>query len=290
MNTQLTSHFLALPQGQLHYKSAGHPSKDTIVFLHGFPEFWYSWKKQMTHFSNQFHVVAPDLRGYNKSLKPKRVKDYKIDLIANDVLELINHLKKEQVILVGHDWGAAIAWHLALLYEKRFSKVIILNVPHPFILRKKLVTNLKQLSKSWYMFFFQLPVLPHLLLSANNFKRAAKMLLASSNKGSFTETDIAAYKAAWSNENALKYMIMWYKAMMRYPAQAKAYKDKKVNIPLKIIWGKNDIALVPEMAKESLEYCKQGDLTYLENATHWVNNDCPEEVNQLIETFILKQH
>jgi len=283
---QPVSNFLELPQGKMHYKSAGNAENETIVFLHGFPEFWYSWRKQITHFANKYQVIAPDLRGYNKSFKPKKVSDYKIDAIARDVLELIDHLGKQTVILVGHDWGAAIAWHLSLLYENRFSKVVILNVPHPQVFRRTLFTNFKQLRKSWYMFFFQLPGLPHWYLSKNDFQRGIKMFAESSNENSFTPEDLQQYKAAWANENALKYMIMWYKAMLRYPGAIKAYKNKKVNIPLKIIWGMLDVALEASMAKESLKFCTQGELTYIENATHWVNQDCPEQVNQLIDEFL----
>ncbi len=288
MNVELQSEYLELPAGKIHYKSAGNPSNDTIIFLHGFPEFWYSWRKQLDYFSNQFHVVAPDLRGYNKSFKPSQVKDYKIGNIAKDVIELINHLGKEKVIVIGHDWGAAIAWHLMLMNENRFSKGVILNVPHPLVFKKKLQGNFKQLFRSWYIFFFQIPFLPVWILSLDNYKRAGKMLEDSSLKNSFTTDDLEKYKLAWSNENAMKHMIMWYKAAFRNPSQANIYQNKKVNIPLKIIWGKNDLALVPEMAKESLAYCGQGELTYIEEATHWVQQDCPKEVNDLIERFIFK--
>lgn len=290
MNEKLTSNFLKLPAGKLHYKFAGNSSNETIIFLHGFPEFWYSWRKQLDHFSEKYHVVAPDMRGYNKSLKPKRVGDYKIDSISKDIIELLKHLGKEKVILAGHDWGAAIAWHLALLHEEQFSKVIILNVPHPYVFRKKLFTNIRQFSKSWYIFFFQLPFLPHRILGKSNFQRGTEMLVSSSQEGSFTEEDLEKYKAAWANENSMKYMIMWYKAMLRYSWNMSQYRNKKVNIPLKIIWGKNDIALVPEMANESLQYCEQGELTYLEEATHWVQHDEPKKVIQLMEEFIQKTH
>ncbi len=283
----LQSNFLQLHEGKIHYMSAGDVDNETIIFLHGFPEFWYAWRKQVSYFSDKYHVVAPDLRGYNKSLKPKRVKNYKIDLIAKDVIAIIEDLGKEKVILAGHDWGAAIAWHIALLYGERLSKVVVLNVPHPFVFRRTLMTNLKQLSKSWYIFFFQIPFLPTWYLGRNNFSRCAKMLVESSQEGSFTEADLEQYKVAWANGNSMNCMVMWYKAMMRYPMQMDQYKQKKVNIPIKIIWGKNDIALVPKMAEESLAYCKQGKLTYLEEATHWVQHDEPEKVNQLIEEFIL---
>jgi len=284
----METNYLEISKGKIHYVSAGDVTNDTIIFLHGFPEFWYSWRKQLDHFSEQYHVIAPDMRGYNKSFKPSEVKDYKIEAIANDIIELINRIGKDKVIIVGHDWGAAIAWHLLLIHEERFSKGVILNVPHPLVFRHNLFTNPKQLVRSWYIFFFQIPFLPAWILSMNNFQRAAKMLENSSNEGSFTSSDLKQYKFAWANENAIQYMIMWYKAAMRNPSQPNLYQKKEVTIPLKIIWGKEDVALVPKMAKESLDYCTQGELTYIEEATHWVHQDCPEKVNHLIEEFLFR--
>ncbi len=284
----MKSEFYELSEGRIHYKTGGEKENDTIIFLHGFPEFWYSWKHQLAYFSKEYHVVAPDMRGYNLSLKPTRVEEYKIDIIANDILNLIDHLGQRKVYLVGHDWGAAIAWHLLLLHGERFHKGVILNVPHPIVFKNKLFTSLRQLSKSWYMFFFQIPFLPTLLLGRNNYQQAAKMLLDSSNEGSFSESDLEKYKTAWKNEESMKHMIMWYKAALRNPSQAMVYENKKVEVPLKIIWGKNDLALVPEMAEESLEFCTNGELVYLEEATHWVQHDCPEKVNWLIEGFFKK--
>jgi len=284
----MESSYLEMSKGKIHYVSAGDAANDTIVFLHGFPEFWYSWRKQLDHFSEQYHVIAPDMRGYNKSYKPKQIKDYKIEAIAADIIELINHAGKNKVIIVGHDWGAAIVLHLLLMYQNRFSKGVILNVPHPLVFRHNLFTNIKQFSKSWYIFFFQIPFLPAWVLSLNNFNRTAKMLENTSLEGSFTENELEKYKLAWANGNAMQYMIMWYKAAIRNPSQANLYKQKKVSTPLKIIWGKEDVALVSEMAKESLDYCTQGELTYIEEATHWVHQDCPEKVNRLIEEFLLR--
>lgn len=282
----MQSNYLDISAGKIHYVSAGDAANDTIIFLHGFPEFWYSWRKQIEYFSKEFHVVAPDLRGYNKSFKPQKVDDYQVDKIANDVIEIIDHFGKEKVTVIGHDWGSIITWHLVSLYEHRFSKGVILNVPHPLAFKKKLTSSFQQLLKSWYIFFFQIPFLPAWAMGLNNFERPAKTLEETSVKGSFTQNDLEQYKIAWANENAMKYMIMWYKAAFRNPSQAKVYEGKKVTIPLKIIWGKNDLALVPEMAEESLEYCTLGDLSYLDNATHWVQQDRPDEVNRLIEKFL----
>ena len=288
MNAKIPSKYIEVSAGKMHYKETGDTAHDTLLFLHGFPEFWYSWRKQIDYFSTKYHVVVPDLRGYNQSLKPKQVKDYKVQSIANDVLELIQTIGKDKVVIIGHDWGAAIAWHLLLLHKDRFAKGIILNVPHPLVFRKNFFTNLRQIVRSWYILFFQIPFLPAWLLSRNNFKNAAKALTDTSLEGSFSEDDLEQYKQAWGNEHAIRYMIMWYKATLRYPLQANAYKDKKVNVPLKIIWGKKDKALVATMAKESLHYCEQGDLTYIDEATHWVHQDRPDKVNQLIEAFLIK--
>ncbi len=286
MNVEIKTRFFETPAGKLHYKEAGNPENKTLMFLHGFPEFWYSWRKQIEYFSQNYHVIAPDMRGYNKSPKPQKVKDYMITEIAGDIIRLTRFLNKEKINIIGHDWGAAITWHLALMQSDLFSKAVVLNVPHPLVFKKTVFSNPRQFLKSWYMFYFQIPYLPLWSMRRNRYHSLGQQLQKTSLEGSFSESDLEKYKEAWARENALKYMIMWYKAAVRNTRQANLYQGKQVDIPLKIIWGKNDVALTPKMAKDSLDYCMDGNLTYLENATHWVHQDCPEEVNQLIEKFI----
>jgi len=270
---------------RLHVAQAGPQEGELVLLLHGFPEFWYGWRQQIPALAAEgFRVWAPDQRGYNLSEKPTGRAAYNLDALAGDVIDLIDAAGVDQVYLTGHDWGAAVAWWTAIRYPERIKKLAILNVPHISVMLKTVRTNLTQLRKSWYIFFFQLPWLPEQLLLANNARAMTLMLERSANPDSFTTEDLAVYRAAWQQPGALTAMLNWYRAIVqRQPASP---PDSHVHVPTKILWGVHDVALMREMAAASLEYCDDGQLVWFENATHWVQHDEPERVNQhLIEFF-----
>jgi pimeloyl-ACP methyl ester carboxylesterase len=150
--------FIETNKIKLHVMEAGPADGPLILFLHGFPEFWYSWRKQIGYFADKGYLVcAPDQRGYNLSDRPEGIGAYKVDELAKDVLDLIDCYGRDKIFLVGHDWGAAVSWWLALKYPQRIERLVIMNVPHPLVMMKNLMTNPKQIEKSWYIFFFQLP-------------------------------------------------------------------------------------------------------------------------------------
>ncbi len=268
---------------KFHVMRKGNPSDPALIFLHGFPEFWYGWKNQIDYFGAQgFDVIVPDQRGYNLTEKPPKVSDYKIGTLAKDVIELMNTLDKKEAYLVGHDWGAAVAWELASNYPERFKKVAIVNVPHPLALKKTLTRNFGQLRRSWYMFAFQIPRLPELMASRNQFKNFAKQVRSSALDHAFTDEDMEAYIKAWSEDNAMKYMINWYRAALRFPPKI---NKEKIKTPLKIFWGKKDAFLIHQLAEKSLAYCENASLEYYEDATHWVAHEFPERLNKGLEDF-----
>ena len=195
---------------KIHYATAGTGDK-LVILLHGFPEFWYSWRHQIVALSEDYTVVAPDLRGFNLSDKPKETSAYDIDKVADDVIGLIHHFGRETAAVIGHDWGAAVAWNIAIKHPEKFWKVGALQVPPPSILRKNM--SLKQLLASWYMFFFQIPKLPEWLLSRNDFEGLEKGLKNSTvSKGVFTDLEIKEYKKAWREPFALTSMLNYYRA------------------------------------------------------------------------------
>ncbi|MHB8503274.1 MAG: alpha/beta fold hydrolase, partial [Candidatus Acidiferrales bacterium] len=156
---------------ELHAVVAGPPAGSVVLLLHGFPEFWYSWHKQIDPLAAAgFRVIVPDQRGYNKSSKPRGAASYKLSDLTSDVLAIADQLGQQRIFLVGHDWGAAVAWSVALLHPRRVAKLAILNVPHPSVMLRYLKTNRRQLRRSWYMFFFQLPWLPEAAFSAFDFR------------------------------------------------------------------------------------------------------------------------
>ena len=140
---------------------AGRARQDAplMLFLHGFPEFWYSWRHQMRAFGDDFHVVAPDLRGYNTSEKPAARSAYRLERLVDDVRALITNLGYDTCVLVAHDWGGAIAWQFAHAHPEMLDRLVVMNLPHPVRMFEGLATA-AQLCRSWYIFFFQLPWLP----------------------------------------------------------------------------------------------------------------------------------
>jgi pimeloyl-ACP methyl ester carboxylesterase len=201
----------------LHTVLAGTEDGAPVILLHGFPEFWYGWRHQIPYLAERgCRVIAPDQRGYNLSDKPRGVNAYRISELARDITGLIDTLGYERVTLIGHDWGAAVAWWVATQYPERLNKLVILNVPYPTLMNKVyLEGNFRQFMKSWYVFFFQIPVLPEALLSARNYRAMERSLYTSGKPGTFASEDIHQYKQAWSQPGALTAMLNWYRAAAR---------------------------------------------------------------------------
>jgi pimeloyl-ACP methyl ester carboxylesterase len=278
---------------QLHAIEAGPEDGELVLLLHGFPEFWRGWSKQITPLADAgYLVVAPDQRGYNLSEKPSDVASYHIDILANDIIGILQAYNRKQAFIVGHDWGAAVAWHISTYYPDTVKKLVILNVPHPAIIIFFLRRSIKQLLKSWYIFFFQIPSVPEWVLSRNNYQAIRKMMLASSNPGTFIEQDLAYYKEAWGQHGALTAMLNWYRAAFRSAvrnlSKARKMPDVRVRVPTLMLWGAKDIALSNELVQPSIGLCDDGRVVYYEDATHWVQHDQASQITQDILDFIKK--
>lgn len=258
---------------RLHAIEAGPADGPLYILLHGFPEFSYGWRKQMPALAEAgFRVIAPDQRGYNLSDKPQSVSSYAINELAADILQIA---RGRNFHLAGHDWGAAVAWAVALLRPPNLQKLAILNVPHPAVMMKHLTSDPGQILRSWYMFFFQLPAAPEALFKATG----RRTLIRTSRPGAFTDQDLDTYAEAWSRPGAVTAMINWYRALSR--VKPPSIKDPFIRIPAIIIWGREDAFLKAEMAQESAQLCPGSRLVYV-NATHWVQHEEPELVNQLL--------
>lgn len=267
---------------KLHYIEAG--SGEAVMLLHGFPEFWYGWRNQIPELSKHYRVIVPDMRGYNLSDKPENVSDYNIDVLAADIADLVRALNLKQVVLVGHDWGAAVAWATAALYPERVSKLGILNVPHPAEMKKALMGfNLKQLLRSWYIFFFQLPFIPERVVGTERFFRKTFEGM-SMNPQAFTEEDIAAYVKAYSLPGAIRAPINYYRATFR---NLKGPHLPKIKAPVLMLWGEHDKALGKELTYNTAKYCEQEPtILYDSYSGHFVQHDNPGWVNaELLKFF-----
>jgi pimeloyl-ACP methyl ester carboxylesterase len=267
----------------LHAVAAGPTDGPVVVLLHGFPEFWYGWHRQIEPLAAAgFRVIVPDQRGYNLSSKPSGVAAYALTELVSDVIAIADQLGQEKIFLAGHDWGAAVAWSAALLHPQRIAKLAVLNVPHPSVMRKFLGTRPRQLLRSWYMFFFQLPWLPEAFFSAFDYHVGARSVLRSSRPGTFAAEDLAQYRAAWSQPGALTSMINWYRALFRFRTM---FPDRTVRVPTRILWGERDAFLLAEMAQESLRYCASAELFTFANASHWLQHEEPARVSELLVDF-----
>jgi pimeloyl-ACP methyl ester carboxylesterase len=284
---ELEDSFIKTNGIQLHVVQAGPQSGIPIMLLHGFPEFWRSWTKQLPALAQAgCRVILPDQRGYNLSDKPKEIKNYRIDELTNDILGLIDALNYEKVNLVGHDWGGIVAWSLANKHPERLHRLGILNAPHPVVMRRFLQRDFEQMRRSLYAFFFQLPWLPERLLSADHWRGAVRALRGSGRIHTFTNEEIDKYKEAWSQPGSMRAMLNWYRAAARYPRQIS--KEMLIRVPTLILWGVKDIALSHRMARPSLDYCEEGNLIFFPDATHWVQHEEAEEVNRHLLEFIFQ--
>lgn len=270
---------------KLHLAVAGPEDGPLVVLLHGFPEFWFGWKHQIQPLAEKgYRVVAPDQRGYNRSDKPDGIDKYTVDYLRDDVIGIIDYFQKEKAIVIGHDWGGAIAWHLAATRPEYVEKLIILNMPHPKAMARVLKKHPLQWIKSSYIAFFQLPSLPETVLGMEEFKAMQLGIGYTSNPGAFSKQEIEQYKMAWSQSGALTAMLNWYRAIRR--GSFKQVPETKIEVPVTIIWGLGDQFLSPMLAKESLSFCEEVNLAFVGEATHWVQHEQPEIVNRLIVQFI----
>ena len=270
---------------QLFTVQRGQKDGPLVIMLHGFPEFWYGWHHQVDALTEAgFNVWTPDMRGYNLSEKPKGTEAYALDELAKDVAGLIDASGHQKAILIGHDWGAAVAWWVANKFPEKLEKLIILNVPHPRVMVKALNEDWAQRRRSWYMFYFQIPTLPEIGMRFNNWHSMAKAMQDSARPNTFSDSDMAQYRKAWGQPGAITAMINYYRAIFRHrPASS---SSQRIQTPTLIIWGAQDAFIGREYAEESLAMCDSGKLVILEEATHWVQHEEPARVNELILEFL----
>jgi epoxide hydrolase 4 len=265
---------------RLHVVEEGERQWPLVVLLHGFPEFWYSWRAQIPVLAEAgFHVVAPDMRGYNLSDKPRGVSAYRTDRLARDVANLITSYGVQRAHIVGHDWGAIVAWSFAMQHADRLNRLAILNVPHP-VTSLRALRNLRQLRRSWYVFFFQLPFLPELASRRGNYAFLRRAL-----RESFSAEDVERYVEAIARPGALTSAINYYRALIRYAA-ANRRAIARIEAPVLVIWGERDRYLGRELAEPPRDWVPRARVERFPNASHWVQNDAPDRVNDLLIEFL----
>ena len=290
MQTALKHDYAQIGSVRLHYAECG-SGANLVILLHGFPEFWYSWRHQLPVLGESYHVVSPDMRGYNLSDKPAGVENYGIELLVQDVVGLIRFFGKDKAAIVAHDWGAGVAWALAQRHPEVVSKLAALQVP-PAAAWKENFT-LRQFLSSWYMFFFQLPRLPEWWARTNDFARVERMYRETSFRpGAFSDADIAAYKDALRQPGALTSAINYYRAnvfrsLFRGRKSKSKESDGRIRVPTLFIYGELDVAVLPSTVRGLNRFV---DAPYRElripDSGHWVQNEAIDEVNAALMEFL----
>jgi epoxide hydrolase 4 len=258
--------------------------------LHGFPECSFSWRYQMPLLAELGYTAwAPNLRGYGRSSRPKSVEAYALPHLLADVAGLIDAAGKHSTLLIGHDWGGAIAWHFVLQRLRPIERLVVLNMPHPARFRQGLF-GFPQLFRSWYIFFFQLPCLPEWVLRRNDAKPIAEMFRSMAvDKSRFPEKALAVYRNQVLQPGAMTAMINYYRALVRYRDKAKQSVMTKVDTPTLMLWGERDTALGKELTLGTDELVRNLTVRYLPNVSHWVQQEAPETVNGMIEAWLRGQ-
>jgi pimeloyl-ACP methyl ester carboxylesterase len=271
-----TAEFVDVGDVTLHTVVAGPEDGEPIVLLHGFPECWYGWHDYLDPLASAgYRVIVPDQRGYNRSDKPDPVSAYRPDALAGDIVGLLDAIDAPDAHVVGHDWGALVAWWLSLHDPDRVRTLSILNVPHPTAFRRALGSDPRQLLRSWYAIFFQLPRLPEATARRNDWQVAVDSMADTSRPGTFSETDFDRYRQAWSVAGAYRSMVNWYRAVVRTNARP---RRRRVEPPTLVLWGADDTFLRRSLAEQSETYCDDGRLVVWDEATHWLHHEYPDRV------------
>ena len=278
---------------RLHYVTAG--KGKLIMFVHGFPEFWYEWKNQLAEFGTDYQAVAPDMRGYNLSSKPAEVDQYQVKYLVEDLRALAEKLGHKKFILVAHDWGGAVAWAFAIAHPDYLEKLIIINAPHPGVFQRELRENPAQQKASGYMLMFRSPQAEQ-TLSANNYALLVQVVLGEGLKtGVFTEEDKKAYIEAWSQPGALTGGLNYYRAARvgppaegdKQPANfAAGLPSLEVKVPTLVIWGERDTALLTGNLEGLDKFVPNLTIKRIPEGTHWVIHEKPALVDSYIREFI----
>jgi pimeloyl-ACP methyl ester carboxylesterase len=262
-----------------------------VVLLHGFPEFWYAWRHQLPALAAAgFRAVAPDLRGYNLSEKPRGVRAYRIEALLGDLEGLISLLAVEQggtrAHVVGHDWGGAFAWYAPLFVPERLLSLTLLNAPHPLAFRRELRTSAAQRKKSSYVFLFQLPWIPERRIRADGYAVLGKMLRRDPVRpGTFSDEDVRLYVEALARPGALTAAVNYYRAAWRFPPRARG-RTWPEGLKTLLVWGERDRYLGPGLLEGLDRWVPDLTIERIPDASHWVQADAPGLVNELLIRFL----
>ncbi len=254
--------------------------------LHGFPELHYSWRFQIPLLVEQgYQVWAPNMRGYGGSSKPPTVRDYALDHLCADVAALIDASGADEVTLIAHDWGAIVAWAFAIQKIRPLKRLVIMNVPHPMVGQRE-IRHWRQLKRSWYIFFFQIPWLPEFLMSRGQgepIKRAFSNMAC--DQSNFSDDELEHYAKAATRPGSMRAMVNYYRALLRH-RNVIDIENKPITIPTLMIWGEEDSALNIKCTEGTEQWVENFTLHRLPGVSHWVQQEAPEKVNAILQDWL----
>ena len=270
----------------MHYAKTGH-GKKLLLLVHGFPEFWYEYKDVLAAYANsdEYTVIAPDMRGYNLTSKPVDEKEYQVSYMVEDLRQLAESLHFKKFIMVAHDWGGVVAWEFAIVHPEYLNKLVIIDAPHPALFTHAIATNHEQQKASQYMAFFRSPQAEP-VLSADHYAKLVDLVMGNGLKtGSFTEVDKEEYLKAWSQPGALTGGLNYYRASHDF-GSGLSPSSYNVNVPTLVIWGEKDSALLVSLLDGLDQYVPNLTVKVIPGASHWVIHEKPDLVIGYIEDFI----
>ncbi len=285
-DTSLQHGYTAVNGVQLHYVKKGN-GKKLLMFVHGFPEFWYEYYNQLQYFGsfNDYTVIAPDLRGYNLSSKPTDTAAYQVKNMVEDLRQLATKQGFTKFSLIAHDWGGVIAWWFAIVHPDYLEKLVIINAPHPGIFKRELEENPEQIKASAYMAFFRSPAAGE-KLAADNYSLLVNIVLAEGlAKGFFQTADKQQYLQAWAQPGAITGGLNYYRALHQY-GYGLDTSSYMVNVPTLVIWGEKDNALLTSNLNGLDKYVPHLTIKRIPDGSHWVIHEQPALINRLIKEFV----
>jgi pimeloyl-ACP methyl ester carboxylesterase len=264
--------------------------EDVALLLHGFPESRFSWRHQIPMLAGLgWRAIAPDLRGYGQSSRPRRTADYAIAHLLEDVAGLFEAAGARRRLLIGHDWGAAIAWAFAIEQRLPLDGLVIMNVPHPAVLTRVMQTSWRQPLRSWYMAFFQLPALPEAMLTAGRGRAIERAFTGMAvDKSRFPSEVTKVFRDNALIPGAMTAMINYYRANVAFLGRGRS-SFPMIEVPTLMIWGEQDTALGIENTEGYDGLVRDFTLRRLPGVSHWVQQEAPEKVNELLAAWVTER-
>ncbi len=292
-----SGHYANLPGGtRLHYASAGDAGRPLLLFLHGFPEFWFAWHAQLQRFGGDWFAVAPDLRGYNLSDMPEAVEAYKARHLLQDIAELIAALGHRDCVLVGHDWGGALAWQFAIRHPDMVRKLLIINATHPVPFAEGLARDPAQQAASQYMNWLRAEG-SETALAKDDFRVMEKLMLGMGANPAWFDTETRdKYHACWGR--GLRGGVNYYRASPIHPptdnepgAAGIALDPEKfrLTMPVRVLWGELDKAMLPALVDGLDRFVADLSVTRVPEASHWIVHEQPQRVNEWLASCLAEQ-